>query len=62
MKFTPYFIKTLMCLMPDQVNIGADSGKNKLIEPNKDEILSLSKQLEKFLKVHIKATLNRLIK
>jgi len=62
MKFTPYFIKTLRCLMPDQVNIGADSGKNKLIEPNKDEILNIIKELEKFTKVHIKETLHRLIK
>jgi DNA repair photolyase len=47
---------------PVQVNIGADSGNNKLPEPSKDKILSLIKELEKFTKVKLKKNLNRILK
>ncbi|MFA6572258.1 MAG: DUF5131 family protein [Bacteroidota bacterium] len=55
--------------MPAQVNIGADSGhieNHKLVfnlpEPNKQEILELISELEKFTVVKLKSNLNRLMK
>ena len=53
-------IKEIMTVK--QVNIGADSGKNKLPEPPKEKILALIEELEKFTTVKIKTNLNRLIK
>jgi protein gp37 len=46
---------------PSQVNIGADSGRNNLPEPNKDKVLALIAELEKITKVNIKKNLKRLI-
>jgi DNA repair photolyase len=46
---------------PDQVNIGADSGRNHLPEPPKEKIIELIKELEKFTKVIKKKNLGRLI-
>lgn len=48
--------------MPLQVNIGADSGGNKLPEPSKDKILALITQLGKFTPVVQKSNLKRLLK
>jgi len=56
-----FFFQFLMDCNPIQVNIGADSGSNKLPEPDKDKILELIKQLEKFTIVHQKKNLRRLI-
>jgi hypothetical protein len=46
---------------PVQVNIGADSGNNNLPEPDKDKILELIYELNKFTIVHEKKNLKRLI-
>ncbi len=46
---------------PDWVNIGADSGNNKLPEPSKLKINKLIKGLEKFTEIHNKDNLKRLI-
>jgi len=46
----------------DYCNVGADSGNNKLDEPNKHEILELITLLEKFTKVKKKSNLDRLLK
>jgi DNA repair photolyase len=59
-------IKELVLLIkassPIQVNIGADSGNNKLPEPPKEKIIELIKELEKFTKVKQKLNLKRLLK
>jgi len=47
---------------PIQVNIGADSGNNKLPEPNREKVLNLINELEKFTKVKQKKNLKRLLK
>lgn len=54
-----YYIET--CL-PEQVNVGADTGKNNLPEPSKEKILALISELEKFTIVHSKSNLKRLLK
>ena len=50
-----------MC-QPEQVNLGADSGKNGLPEPSKEAVLELIDELGKFTKVKIKKNLIRIIK
>ena len=47
---------------PRQVNIGADSGNNKLPEPSREQILELITELSKFTTVHQKKNLQRLMK
>ena len=49
-------------IKPEWVNIGADSGGNKLPEPPKDKILDLISELEKFTEVKNKSNLKRLLK
>ena len=46
---------------PEQVNIGADSGGNKMKEPSKAKILELIKFLDRFTTVKQKANLKRLL-
>ena len=45
---------------PQQVNIGADSGNNRLPEPSPDKIDALIKELDMFTMVKLKANLKRL--
>ena len=47
---------------PRQVNIGADTGNNKLPEPSNEDILALITELEAFTKVKQKDNLKRLIR
>lgn len=54
-----YLIET--CL-PEQVNIGANSGNIKLPEPSKEKILALISKLQKFTTIHNKSNLKRLLK
>ncbi len=63
MKFDLNELITLikMC-KPIQVNIGADSGKNNLPEPSKEQIFELIAELNQFTKVKLKKNLNRLLK
>jgi DNA repair photolyase len=56
------FIDIIKTCNADQINIGADSGRNNLPEPSKEKILELINELEKFTKVVLKSNLNRLIK
>lgn len=44
----------------EQVNIGADSGNNKLPEPPKEKVLELIQELQKITKVKIKPNLKRI--
>jgi len=46
---------------PKQVNIGADSGNNKLPEPSKSKVLQLIDELKKFTTIHSKTNLQRLL-
>jgi DNA repair photolyase len=56
------FLKLIKNCKPDQVNIGADSGRNNLPEPPKEKILELIAELEKFTRVFQKKNLGRLLK
>jgi DNA repair photolyase len=47
---------------PSWVNIGADSKGHKLLEPNKEKIISLIEGLKSFTKVKNKSNLKRLLK
>ena len=54
-----YLIET--CL-PEQVNIGSDSGNNNLPEPSADKINSLISELKTFTTIDRKTNLKRLLK
>jgi DNA repair photolyase len=56
------FSRMILCAQPDQVNIGADSGNNRLPEPTAKEIKSLIQVLEKHTKVVLKGNLSRIMK
>lgn len=55
------FVLMIKTIQPKWVNIGADSGGNKLLEPTKEKVFALIAELEKFTKVHQKPNLKRLI-
>lgn len=46
---------------PDFVNIGADSGNNKLPEPDHEDLILFIKRVEKFAHVWIKDNLSRIL-
>lgn len=56
------FVRLIRACNPVQVNIGADSGHNRLTEPSKDEVLALIAALEQFTTVKQKSNLARLLK
>ena len=63
MDFDRYeFVELIKRCGPEQVNIGADSGNNKLPEPPKEKILELIFLLERFTVVKQKSNLKRLLK
>jgi protein gp37 len=55
------FLAILKNANPDYINIGADSGNNRLPEPEPEKTRELIKELEKFTKVHLKKNLKRLL-
>ncbi len=55
------FVKIIKLCNPIQVNIGADSGNNNLLEPTKNQINELINALNKFTKVHKKNNLQRIL-
>jgi len=55
-------VRLIKLCHPNQVNIGADSGNNNLIEPSKEKILALIDELQKFTVIDKKRNLNRLLK
>ena len=55
-------VEMIRSIGPEQVNIGADSGNNKLIEPSREKIMSLIGELNLFTNIKIKKNLNRIIK
>jgi len=56
------FVEMIKYCGPVQVNIGADSGNNKLPEPGKEKIEELISELSRFTKVHQKTNLKRIMK
>jgi hypothetical protein len=46
---------------PEQVNIGADSGGNHLVEPSRRQVLALIDELHAFTKVDLKKNLRRIL-
>jgi DNA repair photolyase len=60
LKFDPSFAEKLLLCKPEQVNIGANSGKLRLPEPNAQEIESLIYKLECNTKVVLKKNLKRI--
>jgi len=56
-----FFVEMLKDSNVSQINIGADSGHNKLTEPSKEKTLKLISELEKFTVVKIKSNLFRII-
>lgn len=57
----PIFVEMIKMCQPLQVNIGADSGKHNLPEPDKGKISELIHELEKFTVIHNKSNLHRLL-
>jgi hypothetical protein len=51
------FTEIIKACSPRQVNIGADSGNNRLPEPPKEKILKLVKELCRFTEVKVKSNL-----
>lgn len=56
-----FFADLVKSINPDQVNIGADSGRNNLPEPSPEKIRALIAELEKFTVVVKKKNLKRLL-
>ena len=61
MKFTYEFAQMLIECGAEQINIGADSGNNKLPEPDAESIKWLIATLAPFTKIHTKKNLKRLL-
>ncbi len=55
------FVELIKECQPDQVNIGADSGRHNLPEPPKGKVLELIQELKKFTTVVEKKNLGRLV-
>jgi hypothetical protein len=55
------FSELIQHCKPVQVNIGADSGHNHLLEPGEGKLRALIEELEPFTKVHLKKNLRRLL-
>jgi hypothetical protein len=55
------FTDLILSCKPEQVNIGADSGHNRLPEPPPDKIAALVEALRPFTRVHLKKNLARLM-
>jgi hypothetical protein len=52
----------VLCCQPEQINIGADTGRNDLPEPSPKEIRELIRVLSRYTKVVLKKNLGRLMK
>lgn len=55
-------IELLKACNAEQINIGADSGNNKLPEPSKEDVLWLIDEIKKFSKIEKKRNIERLLK
>jgi len=57
-----YFIEMIKECKPVQVNIGADSGNNKLPEPPREKVEELINALKEFTTINRKSNLKRILK
>ena len=55
------FVEMLVDIEPEWINVGADSQRHNLPEPESDKILNLIDEMRKFTEVKIKKNLNRLL-
>jgi hypothetical protein len=55
------FVALIKAIKPTKVYIGADSKRNHLPEPSRDEVLRLIEELEKFTVVEQKTNLSRIL-
>lgn len=55
------FVFWLKSSKATQINIGADTGGNKLPEPSKEKVLQLIDEINKFTTIHNKSNLKRLL-
>ena len=55
------FVDLISKCRPEQVNIGADTGRHNLPEPSKTKILGLMEHMKKFTTIHNKSNLKRLL-
>ena len=55
------FVSMIKTIQPEFVNIGADSGRNRLPEPTKEKTIFLINELEKFTTVNNKNNLSRIL-
>ena len=62
MSFSNEFINIIKAVEPELIYIGADSGKNNLPEPTKEEVTELICELMKFTNIDRKSNLTRLMK
>jgi DNA repair photolyase len=59
---TDHFVKILKLINPFQINIGADSGHNNLVEPSTEKLKELIMRLDNTdIKVNLKDNLKRLL-
>jgi DNA repair photolyase len=56
------FLQMILEAAPAQVNIGADSGHNRLPEPSAEKIVALINALKPHAIVHLKDNINRIMK
>ena len=54
-------IRWLSEIKPDLIFIGADSGKNNLPEPSRDELIELIEELKQITHVHVKSNCKRIL-
>jgi len=57
----PILLSWIGLIRPDFISIGADSGKNDLVEPNSEKIVSLIWQAQLMTEVRLKKSLKRLL-
>jgi len=55
------FARLILNCKPEQVNIGADSGRNNLPEPSREKVEDLIELLAPYTKIHLKKNLRRLL-
>jgi hypothetical protein len=62
MDFSPVEFSILInSCEPELVNIGADSGRNRLPEPSREKVEELIKLLDHPTKIHLKKNLRRIL-
>jgi hypothetical protein len=55
------FARLILTGKPEQVNIGADSGRNRLPEPSREKVEELAELLAPHTRIHLKKNLRRIL-